>query len=121
VATIAVSFNDFLGGGDLVRVSHRSLDFLDRNSDFLDLDFGNGFGNNGFGNNGFGNNGSNGSSSENGILVLFGGFMTRTVALVSSAIAGPSSTAKGALSDRAIRKLTRLTRFANVLNLLRHC
>jgi len=82
------------------------------NSDFLDLDLN------------FGNNGSSSSSSllsENGILVLFGRFMTRTVALVSSAIAGPSSTAKGALSDRAIRKLTRLTRFANVLNLLRHC
>ena len=111
--------NDVLGSGDLVRVSHGRLDFFlngnDGNgngddfndfndfNDFLDLDFGNRNGN------------SDIKLLSHGILMLDTGFMTRTVALVSSAIAGPCAAAKGALSDSTIRKLTRLTRFANLL------
>jgi hypothetical protein len=62
----------------------------------LDLDFGNG----------------NGSSSrlllsENGILMLFGGFMTRAVALVISTSTGPFASTSGdrAHGHRASRRL----------------
>jgi hypothetical protein len=64
---------------------------LDGNDDFfldLDLDL----------------NGNNISLLSDGILVLFGGFMTRTVALVISTSTGPSPTAKGADGHRTRRR-----------------
>jgi hypothetical protein len=49
-------------------------------------------------------NGNNMSLLSDGILVLFGGFMTRTVALVISTSTGPSPTAKGADGHRTRRR-----------------
>jgi hypothetical protein len=49
-------------------------------------------------------NGNNISLLSDGILVLFGGFMTRTVALVISTSTGPSPTAKGADGHRTRRR-----------------
>jgi hypothetical protein len=66
------------------------LDFLDLDGDFLDLDFL--------------DRNSDLKLLSHGILVLFGGFMTRTVALVISTSAGPSPTAKGADGHRTRRR-----------------
>jgi hypothetical protein len=82
----------------------------DGNDDFfLDLDLDGNNGNNRNGNNRNDDffldlNGNNISLLSDGILVLFGGFMTRTVALVISTSAGPSPTAKGADGHRTRRR-----------------
>ena len=94
---IVEGVNDFLGGGDLVRVSHDWGDFfLDFLGDFLNRDDSDGSSSSSI------NISGNSLLSENGILVLFAGFMARAVALVISTSTGPfaSTSVDGAHGDR---------------------